>query len=132
METIRWLLRTSDYRHGMSKTVGVHLETQSASRLVSILVRRANSSGTGIFTMGDYACNALLPPHPANRHNTGCRGAGADRVGGERVSGWALPYPLGWQGEVPASHITDRYYARRPWPWVDCLACERSQKSTAG
>ena len=31
---------------------------------------------------------AIQPPHSANRHDAGCRGAGADRVGGQKL----IPY----------------------------------------
>jgi hypothetical protein len=37
---------------------------------------------------------ALLPPHSANRYDAGCRGAGADRVGGREIISSIRCWPL--------------------------------------
>ena len=50
-------------------------------RANAILVN--NGTSLGVYRdSGDLQCSPLQPPHSANRHDAGCRGAGADRVGG--------------------------------------------------
>src|SRR6476659_3490158 len=55
----------------------VHKVTDLLDRLLSLLV---SNTSVGFTRRCPMAPLAILPPHSANRHDAGCRGAGSDRM----------------------------------------------------